>query len=211
MALPLLWLGAAAFSAFAVNELDQDRKAQQSKRGNKRAAQTLASLDKHQSPVKIYPSEVFVTEQRVPPKIGAIVCCTIAGVLEHTGIWLGDDTIAELDGNGLIKPISSQRFLKERSGKQIFIACDSLAEPLAVEKVAEYAAQQLFQYQQYDVINNNCHQFVWQCFQLLNMSTPSLQKNRERQKQSITTFKQLNEKIAHYFNRVIYWDAVDLH
>ena len=84
----------------------------------------------------IYPSDLFKNEQNVKPIFGAIVYCGIAGVLDHTGIWLDDNTIVELDGNGLIKPISSQRFLAERSGKQIFIACDSLAQPLSCEIAA---------------------------------------------------------------------------
>lgn len=49
--------------------------------------------------------------------MGAIVCCGVGGVLEHTGIWTEDNMIIEFDGNGLIKPISPTRFIKERSGK----------------------------------------------------------------------------------------------
>jgi hypothetical protein len=196
MALPLLWLGAAALSALAINELDGDRKQQQLKRFNSPYPQTLSDLTEHESPVMIYPSDVFDTVQQVKPQVGAIVCCGIAGVLDHTGIWLGDDTIVELDGNGLIKPISSKRFIEERSGKQIFIACDSLAQPLISEPVAARAARQLFQSVDYHMVDNNCHQFVWQCF--------------TKSAQSVTTFRKLNQQIAGYFNRVIYWDVVDL-
>jgi len=196
MALPLLWLGAAALSALAANELADDRKKQQAQRFSTGRPQTLVDLAPHESPVVTYPTDFFSTEQRVKPEIGAIVCCGIVGVLDHTGIWLGDNSIAELDGNGLIKPISSQRFIKERSGKQIFIACDSLAQPLLSEIAANNAAQQLFQYRDYHVLDNNCHQFVWQCF---NKSTTP-----------ITTFRQLNDKIAQFFNRKIYWDVADL-
>jgi hypothetical protein len=78
----------------------------------------------------------------VKPEIGAIVCCGVGGILDHTGIWVGDNTIVELDGNGLIKAISVQRFTKKRSGKHNFIACDSTAKPIA----SELAQQQIFQY-----------------------------------------------------------------
>ena len=44
MALPLLWLGAAAVSALAANELAEDRKKQQSKRYQKYFPQTLSDL-----------------------------------------------------------------------------------------------------------------------------------------------------------------------
>jgi len=196
MALPLLWLGAAALSAIAANELVEDRKKQQAKRFTQYRPQTLEDLAPHESPIATYPTDVFSTDQHVKPEIGAIVCCGIVGVLDHTGIWLGDNAVAELDGNGLIKPVSSQRFIEERSGKQIFIACDSLAQPLVSEVAANNAAQQLFQYRDYHVLDNNCHQFVWQCF--------------NQKSAVITTFRQLNNNIAHFFNRKIYWDVVDL-
>jgi len=194
MPLPLLWLGAAAVSAFAVKGLSDDRKSQQRKRRYSRI-QTLKSLARHDSPIAIYPSELMVTEQKVPPKIGSVVCCGIGGMLEHTGIWIDDNTIAELDGEGLIKPISVTRFTKERSGKQIFIACDSNASPLASEAAAQRAIEQLFQLRKYHVIDNNCHQFVWQCF--------------TSHDKKITTFKDLNINLAKMFDRVIYWDLCD--
>lgn len=196
MALPLLWLGAAALSALAADELADDRKKQQEKRFSQRSPQTLADLKCHESPVATYPTDFFSTVQSVKPEIGAIVCCGIAGILDHTGIWLGDNSVVELDGNGLIKPVSSQRFIDERSGKRIFIACDSLAEPLVSEMAANNAAQQLFQYRDYHMLDNNCHQFVWQCF--------------NDKSGSVTTFRQLNDKVAQFFNRKIYWDVVDL-
>lgn len=195
MPLPLLWLGAAALSALAVKELADDRKKQQNKRRYHRDAQSLDALKQHESPVVQYPTDLFNTEQKVQPEIGAIVCCGIGGLLDHSGIWLGDNTIVELDGNGLIKPISVQRFTKERSGKNIFIACDSKAKPIRCEAAAQRAQQQVFQYRDYHVIENNCHQFIWQCF--------------EPNDKSLTTFKELNVRLAKRFNRKIYWDICD--
>ncbi len=192
MALPLLWLGAAAVSALAAKQLADDRKAEQNKRLRYRKVQTLADLDSHESPIAIYPSNLLSTEQVATPQAGALVCCGIGGVLDHTGIWVDEDTIVELDGNGLIKPISAARFTKERSGKQIFIACDSHAEPLICEQAAERAIGQIYQYRDYHLISNNCHQFIWQCYQPGDSQ--------------ITTFKELNIKLAKMFNRKIYWD-----
>ena len=195
MPLPLLWLGAAAVSAFAVKSAADDRKAQQKQRGRYRKVQSLIDLERHESPIAIYPSDYFSTEQRVKPQIGAIVCCGIGGVLDHTGIWVDDDTIIELDGEGLIKPISVKRFTKERSGKHIFIACDSNALPLACSSAADKAIAQIFQARKYHVLDNNCHQFVWQCF------------GGEQSK--VVTFKDLNLRMAKKFNRKIYWDLCD--
>jgi len=195
MPLPLLWLGAAAISALAVKGLADDRKTQQRKRQHYRKVQTLADLDRHESPIGIYPSDVLATEQKVKPKVGSIVCCGIGGILDHTGIWVDEDTIIELDGEGLIKPISVQRFTKERSGKDIFIACDSNALPLCSDIAAQRALAQIFQVQDYHLIDNNCHQFIWQCF------APEMPM--------VSTFKTLNVNLAKFFDRKIYWDLCD--
>jgi len=195
MPLPLVWLGAAALSAFAVKGLADDRKSQQKQRKDSYKPLTLRESLTNESPVAIYPSDLFSSEQKVKPTLGAVVCCGIGGVLEHTGIWIGDNTIIELDGKGLIKPLSSERFTAERSGKQIFIACDSTAKPLADEHIAKQAINQIYQYRDYHMISNNCHQFIWQCFQPNNDTT--------------STFKDLNEKLAHYFDRKVYWDVCD--
>ncbi len=195
MALPLLWLGAAAISALTVKGLSDDRKTQQKQRKHSYKAQTLADLSEHESAIAIYPTDLFETDAVVKPIIGAIVCCGIGGVLDHTGIWVDEDTIIEMDGQGLIKPISSRRFTAERSGEKIFIACDSNASPLVSNIAAERALEQMFQVKPYDMINNNCHQFLWQCFK------PHDTK--------LTTFKELNLRIANHFDRKIYWDVCD--
>lgn len=192
MPLPLLWLGAAAVSALAVKGLADDRQSQQRKRFNYCRAQTLADLAPYESAIATYPTDMLLTEQQVKPVAGAIVCCGIGGVLDHTGIWVGEDTIIELDGNGLIKPVSAQRFTDTRTGKGIFIACDSLGVPLASEMAAYRAVAQIFQVRDYHLLDNNCHQFIWECFQ-----TDS---------KKITTFKALSLNVADLFDRVVYWD-----
>lgn len=160
-----------------------------------RQAKTLASLSPYESVIATYPTDLLHTEQKVKPIEGAIVCCGIGGILEHTGIWVGDNTIVELDGNGLIKPVSAQRFTQQRSGKGIFIACDSQGMPLASEVAAHRAISQIFQARDYHLFDNNCHEFVWQCFRV---ST-----------NNITTFKALSRNVADLFDRVVYWDSCD--
>jgi hypothetical protein len=196
MAFPLIMLG-AALSALAVNELAEDRVDKLRKRRRMNKVETLSHKGRHDSPVAFYPSDLLVSMTKgktvkVAPEVGSIVCCGLGGVLDHTGIYIGDNTIVELSGNGLVKAVSMQRFLFERSGKHIYIACDSNAEPLINDLVAQKASEQIFNYYEYDVIKNNCHRFIWQCFE---------QGNSE-----LTTFKALSHKIARYYNRVIYWD-----
>lgn len=193
MPLPLLWIGAAAASAMAIKGLADDRKSQQKKRRKCARVQTLADIGTHESPIAIYPTDMFDTVQYTKPEFGAIVCCGIGGVLDHTGIWVGDNTIVELDGNGLIKPVSPRRFTDDRSGKGIFIACDSNGKPLVNEIAAQRAIEQIYQQRDYHVLDNNCHQFIWQCF--------------NPHGDNLTTFKSLSIKLAEQFDRVIYWDG----
>jgi len=198
MALPLILLGAAALSALAVQELADDRDDILRKRKNSNKVETLEHLAKHDSPVATYPSEILSSMKNdnvieVEPKVGAIVCCGLGGILDHTGIYVGDNTIVELAGSGLVKAVSMKRFLEERSGKQIFIACDSNAQPLVNDLVAQKASEQLFNYYEYDFISNNCHRFIWQCF--------------AQRDDDLSTFKTLSYKIAQYYNRVLYWDV----
>jgi hypothetical protein len=195
MALPLIWLGVAAVSALTIKGLNDDRESKQKQRRNTYRAQRLSSLKEYESPIAIYPSDFLVTGQKVAPCIGAIVCCGIGGVLDHTGIWLGDDTIVELAGNGLIKAVSSRRFIEERSGKQIFIASDSQGKPLADVEAARRASEQIFQYREYHMLDNNCHHFVWQCF--------------SPEDKGLSTFKSLSCRLAQYYDRVVYWDICD--
>ena len=58
MPLPLLWLGAAAASIFAVKELADDRKEQQRKRRYSRDAESYSMLKRHESPIATYPTDL---------------------------------------------------------------------------------------------------------------------------------------------------------
>ena len=197
MALPLLMLGAATLSAIVVQELADDRADKHRQRKCSNKVETLEHLAKYDSPIATYPSDLLTSISNdilvsIPPKIGAIVCCGLGGMLDHTGIYVGENTIVELSGSGLVKAVSMQRFLAERSGKQLFIACDSKAQPLVNKLAAQKASKQIFNYYEYDVINNNCHRFIWQCF--------------TQGGDDLSTFKTLSYNMAKYYNRVIYWD-----
>ncbi|WJG07675.1 hypothetical protein [Aliiglaciecola sp. LCG003] len=137
--------------------------------------------------VSSYPGE---DDLSVLPQDGAIVSCGIFGMFDHTGIWL-DGNIIELRGNGLIRAISAQRFLANRSGKKIYILCDEFAQPLIAESALDNATAQLYQYSKYHVIRNNCHRFVWRCV--------------SGQPTAITSFYDLNQALYGYFSTSLKW------
>ncbi len=192
MPLPLLWLGAAVVSAVAVSELTESKKRSEKRRFLDKDGHYRGDASRHKSGVEKFPSEVFQTTTYAQIAPGSMVCCGLGGVLEHTGILIDDETIVELHGDGLIKAISPRRFLKERSGNEIFVACDSQGKAIGTELCAMRAVKQVMTYQDYHIINNNCHRFVWQCISGRN--------------EPVTTFHQLNTLFSKRFDRKIYWD-----
>ena len=112
----------------------------------------------------------------------------------HRGVWV-DGNIIELKGNGLIRGISPKRFLQERSGENIYIACDNKNNPLIQSETADRAVSRLFTYSEYDVMKNNCHKFVWQCISDDNLP--------------LTRFSELNQKMAEHFASEINWHPIN--
>ncbi|QYJ96308.1 lecithin retinol acyltransferase family protein [Shewanella alkalitolerans] len=188
MALPLLWLGGAALGAAFIADAKQKQRQLTLDRRLGRAPK--APEGKRVSPLA--PSVLHLGEVKVTPPPGALVCCFVFGVIEHTGIWLGDDTLVELHGSGLIRPVSSKRFLAGRTGSRIFVACDHQHRPLIGESVLKRAQQAIYQYRDYDLFDNNCHRFVWYCL--------------TGEELSISSFDKFNRLLASHFAQAIYWD-----
>ncbi|QDP00910.1 lecithin retinol acyltransferase family protein [Thalassotalea sp. PS06] len=198
MVLPLVWVGAAIASAVAVGELSERNRQAELRRPTPQG-HTRKGLGKYASGIGKYPKQKLAKEKgketlaKIKP--GALLCCGLGGVLEHTGILIDRFTIVELHGSGLVKAISPERFLAERSGSEIYVACDSKGEALASEETAERAAKLVYSYQQYDLIKNNCHRFAWTCI--------------NGEEMELTTFYLLNNFLSRKSNRIIYWDRWD--
>ena len=188
MALPIIAAGIALGAAV----LHENTKSHYKKIERQRYKSDLFSDTKHE--VKKMPSDTYSSNTRVVPKTGSLVCCEVYNVLEHTGIWIDNETIIELSNNGLIKAVSAHRFLTERSGKEIFVACDSSHQPIVLPGAAERAANRLYTFREYDLINNNCHRFSHYCLTGRDIK--------------ISRFSTLNNLIADKVRHHIYWDKV---
>jgi hypothetical protein len=173
MPAPLLWLGAACLGLYASNKATD---------AYSRSTNTVGKL----------PGE---SSNRVVPRNGATVTCGIYGVLDHTGIWVNGN-IFELSGKGLIRSVSPDRFLNNRSGKKIYVACDEKFRSLATEEVAQRCIDNLYGLREYHLIDNNCHQFV------LEMLTG--------EKLQITSFNELNEALSALFLTNINWHEANV-
>ena len=152
-------------------------------------------------------SQVFSSMRDVEPEIGSILTVGLGfGVIEHTGIYVGDGYIIEQHGDDVLKQVTFQEFIdgdKELYARGmnigIQIACDSTGKPLADKEVAEYAKKLYDDYerrhQEYSIVFNNCHQFCWECI-------------APKSDDKLVMFSNLEEFVAKHYGYVIYWDNV---
>lgn len=96
------------------------------------------------------------------------------GIAEHSGIYLGNGKVAELNGNGRIMPVSLSEFVNglddgsvnTRNGTCIFAACDENTDVIKAHAQAAQNAQAYLNNEvtkDYNVFGNNCHMFTASC------------------------------------------------
>lgn len=188
MPFPLLWIGGAIIGAGLIADEKQKRKQTE----QDRLLGLAPKVPKADETLGLGPSLIDRSLKQVQPVPGAIVCCYVFGVIEHTGIWLGDNMLIELHGSGLVRVVSVNRFLAGRTGTHIYIACDHQHKPLINPFVLTRAEEKVYQYREYDLFDNNCHRFVYACLTDVE--------------ETVSSFSKLNAKLAEHFGEVIYWD-----
>ena len=192
MPLPLLWLGGAAIGAVLLADEREKRHQLELKRRKGIAPKTF----KEGEHLPLAPSVWQAGHKRVQPQPGSIICCFVYGLIEHTGIWLDEHTLIELHGSGLVRAVSTKRFLAGRTGSKIFVACSHDHQVLVEPAMLEKAQQAIYTYREYDLFDNNCHRFVWSCL--------------SGKEESLSSFNELNQRLAAYFNQSLYWDEAEL-
>jgi hypothetical protein len=188
MALPLIAAGIAIGAAV----LHENNKSHY--KNIERERINFTGSDNSAPDVKKMPSDTYSSHLRVTPEPGSLVCCEVFNVVEHTGIWIDSETIVELSNNGLVKAVSASRFLEERSGEEIFVACRYDHSPIVLPETVERTVSQIFTYREYDLIANNCHRFSYYC--LTGVDKP------------LSRFSTLNTLLAGVIGDHIYWDKV---
>ena len=127
--------------------------------------QILESVKSH----TIYP--------KVQPKVGSIVHCSLYGV-QHSGIYIGENTIVNLERTGDITAVTPKDFVKNTTALAIYVACDAENNVLHSEKIAQNAVHQIGKNLRYNVLINNCHKFTAGCilgdFNNLNLTFTAL-------------------------------------
>lgn len=171
MPAPLFWLGALALGAYSANKAN-------------------TAYLKNNNVVDSMPGD---SDLRTMPKNGSVVCCGIYGVLDHTGIWV-DGNIFELAGSGLVRCVSPNRFVGERSGSKIYVACNTKNKALHETNAVLRARERLYSVVDYNVLSRNCHRFV---AEMLSGT-----------EQDITSFSDLNEFLSAYYQQSIRWNLL---
>ena len=111
--------------------------------------------------------ELFTNKDVYPVK-GSIVCCLLGAVLDHSGVYVGNDTIIHRDGDGYLAEVSPREFIERLSGVNpavtIFVSCKG-DNPVGSEKAAQRAREALYdpQHDGYNLLMKNCHQFCHYC------------------------------------------------
>lgn len=183
MPLPLLLVGAAVGVLFAqdkhkdyLEQLDIDRK-------------ILSKSTVGREPSEILPSPM-VTELIA----GTVVCCEVFETFIHTGVVVDNNTIVELHGSGLIRAVSKKRFLEQRSGKNIFIACNRSGTPLNFNLIESLAPKDIFNFYEYELLQSNCYRHTWRWLSGEDVV--------------IVSFSDFNNKLSNKYSEVIFWDVV---
>ena len=144
---------------------------------------------------------------KVKPVEGSLLAVGLAGgVLDHTGIYIGDGYVIEQHGDDELRKVTLKEFQNGDNAIHtrglnisIQIACDELGKPLASKKVAKKALKMYDDYtrrnKEYSILFNNCHQFCWHC---IGGDT----------NESLTLFSTLERKVAKHYGYILYWDEI---
>ena len=102
------------------------------------------------------------------PAFGSILYCYLyGGVCEHSGIYVGNNEIVHLNGDGLVEKVNSKKFRKRLEGKnlatRIYVSCKGLTA-VGSQKAGEKALKLIGKEYNYSVTNFNCHAFTALCF-----------------------------------------------
>lgn len=107
-----------------------------------------------------------------PPGTPLLEALGPGGVVEHSGLFLGKSTAAELHGDGLFQKVTLSKFLNgdekdadnPRCGTKIFAACDlETKKPLSLASAVDFAMDRIDTTTEYNLLTNNCHRFTASC------------------------------------------------
>ena len=111
----------------------------------------------------ILESVVDTCRESVVPRAGSIVYCDLAfGHAEHSGVYIGNNEIVHLNGNGRVEVVSPRSFMSNTTAANIYVSCEGRYVSSG-KQIADNAKMMLGSYRDYNFILDNCHQFTTGC------------------------------------------------
>lgn len=108
-----------------------------------------------------------LNNNNVFPEKGCIVRCELGVLLDHSGIYVGDGKIVNLNRNSEIKLENFKSFFPpgtDPSSSKIYTACiDGTDIVLHSKKIRNRAIKKINQFTRYNILFNNCHRFTCGC------------------------------------------------
>ena len=112
----------------------------------------------------------FLFGDRVRPRPGSVVQCSLLLFVDHSGVFVSRDKIVEVEndgGNKNIHCVDADDFLNSsivRTGVCIYVACDrKTGVVLGTRSVADNARGAVGRGGEYCPVSDNCHQFTSGC------------------------------------------------
>lgn len=99
------------------------------------------------------------------PAIGSVVYCQL-GPVEHSGIFIGNNQIVQLNGRGQIECVSPDKFTDHITtiDPDIYIPCNiKTKEPVGYTISSGRAIDKIDKNRNYNLLFDNCHQFSAGC------------------------------------------------
>ena len=102
-------------------------------------------------------------KKRVKPVIGSVVYCDLlSNYASHSGVYIGSNQIVHLNGKGQIEMVSPERFIAGTTAYAINVSCRG-EKAVGSRTVANRAKKKLNTSRNYNLLFDNCHQFVAGC------------------------------------------------
>lgn len=118
-------------------------------------------------PIKYYVDSQF--RDPVTPVAGSVVYADLLGAVEHSGIYVGDGQISNIEvegfAEGVVRLCAPRDFVsKSWLSKKIYVSCNS-AGAVGHRNVADGAKNHMGERSSYRLVFKNCHQFSERCVQ----------------------------------------------
>jgi hypothetical protein len=106
-----------------------------------------------------------VCREQVTPVNGSVLYCDLL-CASHSGIYIGSNQIVHLNGDGEIECVSPREFIARLDGINtaisIYVSCAGMT-PVGSQSAADFAKRSVGTQSDYNLLTNNCHQFVANC------------------------------------------------